>query len=407
MRKTLRALGVGTVAATLGFGALLATSTSASAADNTIVIWVNQERAANYKAVMPPTFKGYNLKMVFKDPNTFRDDLIKASGDDAPDIAINAHDWTGQLVANGTIVKLNVPASALKAFNPQAVNGFRVGTGIYGMPLQVENIALITNKKLVPTNPKTFAELSTTALALKKSGKATVPLALPAGIPYFMQPILTGLGGYYFGTNPNGSFNTKDVGLTNPTFKKNYDLLNSYNKSGLINSKVDYGIAADAFKAGKSPFWINGPWVLSDLKALPFPYTITPVPALVPGIPATPFFGAQGAWVTKWAKVHGVELGANTVVTSLFSSPTFQLSLAKSDGRYPANLKAQAAFKEPILAAFAAAGKGALPMPNIPQMDSVFGVMTGTYTNTFAGTSAIPAQKTFPQAQAQVTKLVK
>jgi arabinogalactan oligomer / maltooligosaccharide transport system substrate-binding protein len=409
MRRTLRAVGIGVLAGTIGFGTLLASAPAQAADNNTIVVWINEERAAYYKQVMPPTYKGYTVKVVYKSPSTFRDDLIKASGDSAPDVAINAHDWTGQLVANGTIVKLNVPASAIKAFDPQAINGFRYGTGIYGIPMQVENIAMITNKKLVPVAPKTFDELSKMALALKKAGKVTVPFAVQQGSggdAYHMEPLFTGLGGYVFGQNPNGSFNPKNVGLYNPTFAKNAHMIDEWNASGLISSAVTADVAKNAFLSGKAPFWITGPWFAPDLSKVKFPYTITKVPTIVPGINPMPFGGAQGAWVTKWAQVHGVQLGANTLVTSLFASPTFQLNLYKNDGRMPANLVAQKGVTDKRLAAWAAAGRGAVPMPNIPQMDAVWGALGGAWVNSTKGKSAIPAAKAFAQAQAAVKKTI-
>ena len=107
--------------------------------------------------------------------------------------------------------------------------------------------------------------------ALKKAGKVTVPFAVPQGAngdAYHMYPLFSGLGGYIFGTTASGSLNVKDVGLDNPTFRKNQGLIDQWNKTGLINSKVDYGIAKTAFTTGKSPFWITGPWELDAIKAL-------------------------------------------------------------------------------------------------------------------------------------------
>ena len=130
---------------------------------------------------------------------------------------------------------------------------------------------MITNASLIKTQPKTFDAVSVEALALKKAGKATVPFAVPQGAngdAYHMYPLFSGLGGYVFATNPSGSVNPKKVGLDNPTFRKNQEIINGWNKTGLINSKVDYGIAKDAFVAGKAPFWITGPWKLDSLKAL-------------------------------------------------------------------------------------------------------------------------------------------
>ena len=409
MRRTLRTLGIGTVAATLGFGTLLA-ATPANAADNTITMWVDQKRIANYREVFPGnTYAGYTINLVPKDFGKLRDDLATVSADSAPDVITGAHDWTGALAANGLIVKLNVPAATIKSLFPYALQGFRYGSGIYGIPTQIENVAMITNKNLIKTAPATFDELSTQALALKKAGKVDVPFAVPQGAngdAYHMYPLFSGLGGYVFGTNPSGSVNPKNVGLYNKTFAKNAGKINEWNKTGLINSKVDYGIAKTAFTTGKSPFWITGPWERDAIAALPFKYSVTAVPAIVAGINAVPFLGAQGGMVTKYAAEHGVQTGANALVTQLMASAAYQTKLAAADGRTPANIAAAKAVTDPILKAFSAASTGGVPMPNVPQMASVWSALGGACVNSTKGAGATPAQKAFAQAQATVVKAI-
>jgi len=289
------------------------------------------------------------------------------------------------------------------------LQGFRYGSGIYGMPTQIENVAMITNSNLIKKQPTTFADVSKQALALKKAGKVTVPFAVPQGTngdAYHMYPLFSGLGGYVFGTNPSGSVNPKKVGLDNPTFRKNENLINKWNKTGLINSKVDYGIAKDAFVAGKSPFWITGPWEYDTLKALKFKYRVTAVPAIVAGIKAVPFLGAQGMMVTKYASAHGVQAGANSLVAEYMSTAAAQEKLAAADKRTPANKQAAAKISDPLLKAFAAAGVGGVPMPNVPQMASVWGSLGGAWVNSTKGKGAVPAQKSFAQAQAAVVKAI-
>ena len=188
--------------------------------------------------------------------------------------------------------------------------------------------------------------------ALKKAGKVTVPFAVPQGAngdAYHMYPLFSGLGGYIFGTTASGSLNVKDVGLDNPTFRKNQGLIDQWNKTGLINSKVDYGIAKTAFTTGKSPFWITGPWELDAIKALPFKYRVTAVPTIVSSLQPVPFLGAQGAMVTKYAAQHGVQVGANALVTQFMASAPYQAKLAAADGRTPANLAAAKAVTDPVL----------------------------------------------------------
>ena len=263
MRRSLRAMVAAPVVVTVAFGSLLAAPV-ANAANNEITVWVDQKRIANYRELFPTgTYAGYTINLVPKDFGKIRDDLATVSADSAPDVISGAHDWTGALAANGLIVKLNVPSATIKSLSPFALQGFRYGSGIYGIPTQIENVAMITNANLIKTQPKTFQQISTQALALKKAGKVTVPFAVPQGAngdAYHMYPMFSGLGGYIFGTNPSGSVNVKTVGLDNPTFRKNQNQINAWNKTGLINSKVDYGIAKTAFTTGKSPFWITGPW---------------------------------------------------------------------------------------------------------------------------------------------------
>ncbi len=409
MRKSLRLMVAAPVVATVAFGSLLAAPV-AQAADNTITMWVNQDQIKDYREVFASgTYAGYTINLVPKDFGKIRDDLATVSADSAPDVITGAHDWTGQLAANGLIVKLNVPSATIKVLAPYALAGFRYGSGIYGIPTQIENVAMITNAKLVPTQPTTFADLSTKALALKKAGKVTVPFAVPQGAngdAYHMYSLFSGLGGYIFGKNPSGSLNVKDVGLNNATFKKNQNLINTWNKSGLINSKVDYGIAKTAFTTGKSPFWITGPWELDAIKALPFKYRVTMVPPIVSGLTPVPMLGAQGGMVTKYAASHGVQVGANALVTQLMASASYQAKLAAANGRTPANAIAAKAVADPVLKAFSAASKGGVPMPNVPQMSSVWGALGGAWVNSTKGAGAMPAQKAFAQAQATVVKAI-
>lgn len=409
MRRSLRAIVAVPSVAAVAFGSLLAVP-AAHAASTTITVWVDQKRIANYREVFPTgSYAGYTINLVPKDFGKIRDDLTTVSADSAPDVISGAHDWTGALAANGSIVKLNVPAATIKALSPFALNGFRYGAGIYGIPTQIENVAMITNANLIKTQPKTFTELATQALALRKAGKVTVPFAVPQGAngdAYHMYPLFSGLGGYVFGSNPSGSVNVKDVGLYNPTFRKNANTINQWNKTGLINSKVDYGIAKTAFTTGKSPFWITGPWELDAIKALPFKYRVTTVPPIVNGISTVPFLGAQGAMVTKYAAEHGVQVGANALVTQYMATAAYQANLAAADGRTPANIKAAQAVSDPVLKAFSAASTGGIPMPNVPQMASVWGALGGAWVNSTKGAGAIPAERSFAQAQATVKKAI-
>ena len=61
-----------------------------------------------------------------------------------------------------------------------------------------------------------------------------------------MYPLFSGLGGYIFGTNSAGNLDPSNIGVANPKFLKNAKIIDGWNKTGFINSKVDYGVGKDA-----------------------------------------------------------------------------------------------------------------------------------------------------------------
>jgi arabinogalactan oligomer/maltooligosaccharide transport system substrate-binding protein len=409
MRTILRRVGVAGIAVALGLAAL-GTAPAALAKDNTIVIWSDSNRADTVRALFPNGYKGLAVEVVVKDFGAIRDELGTVTADAAPDVIVGAHDWVGELAANGLITSINISTKTKNAIAPYALEGFNYRGKYYGMPTQIENVALITNSRLVKKQPKTFDELQDIALTLQKEGKVTVPFAVPQGAngdAYHMYPLFSGLGGYVFKQRANGSLDVRDVGLDNPTFRANDDIINEWNASGLINSKVDYGIAKDAFVAGKAPFWITGPWEIADtISKLPFKYRISTVPPIVEGIKPVPFLGAQGFMVTKYAATHGVGSAANSLVGEFMATPSAQSQLAATNFRTPANKAAAARVTNPQLKAFGAASVGGVPMPNVPQMASVWSNLGGAWVNSTKGKGATPAQRAFAQAERNVVKAI-
>ena len=75
-----------------------------------------------------------------------------------------------------------------------------------------------------------------------------------------MYPFFSGLCGYVFGKNNAGTLDPSDVGVNNKRFLVNATLIDSWNKDGLINAKVDDERAHNAFLKKQAAFWITGPW---------------------------------------------------------------------------------------------------------------------------------------------------
>jgi arabinogalactan oligomer / maltooligosaccharide transport system substrate-binding protein len=369
--------------------------------DSTLVIWTDQDRqaAVTQLANQWATSHGVTVKVVVKDTGSIRDNLGTVAAADAPDVITAAHDWTGQLAANGLVEPLFPSASVRAQFPKYTLDAFSYGTAVkklYGMPVAVENIGLVVNTKLAKI-PKTFAQLEAEALAYKKKSHQSFGIAVQQGTggdAYHMYPFFSGLGGYIFGTNSAGNLDPSNIGVANKNFIKNAHLIDKWNKEGLINSKLDYTGAMNAFLKKQAAFWITGPWNTDTLKKSGLSFKIIQLPKIVDA--SVPFLGVQGVMITKFATTHGVDAAAKDLVTNFLATPAAQTALAAANGRPPANLKAKSS--DPVLRMFSAASKGGVPMPNIPQMSSVWGDLGQAWVRSTKGSGAMPAARSFKGA---------
>src|SRR5207302_294559 len=216
------------------------------------------------------------------------------------------------------------------------------------------------------------------------------------GDAYHMYPFFSGLGGYVFGRNQAGNLDPSNIGVANKAFLKNAGLIDKWDKEGLINSKVDYNTAKNAFLKQQAAFWITGPWESDTLKTSGIKFKIIQMPKIK--FRSVPFLGVQGMMVTKYATDHGVDAVAKDFVSSYMMTAGAQLDLANDNGRTPANLKAAAKYKDPIQSQFGKAGVGGVPMPNIPQMGSVWTDFGQAWVKSTQGAGATKARIAFTTA---------
>ncbi|HLG09121.1 MAG TPA: extracellular solute-binding protein [Gaiellaceae bacterium] len=410
-----RRLRVAAGLAVTAFAAVVAVSsgTSATSQAATVVIWTDADRVAAVTQVASAwaASKGATVQVVQKDFGSIRSQLATVAAETAPDVIVGAHDWVGELSANGSVLPLSPSPATKKQFPAYSLNAFSYGTAIkklYGAPVALENIALITNTKLAKV-PTSFADMEKQALAAKKKTKAQVGIAVQQGAggdAYHMYPFFSGLGGYIFGTNKAGNLDPSDIGVANPKFLKNAALIDKWNKEGLIRSQVAWDTARDLFTKGKVAYYITGPWFVSDIKKSGVPYKISAFPQIVPGIISAPFLGVQGFMVTKFSVAHGVESLAKDLVASYMMQPNSQLALAAANGRFPANTAAGKLVKDADLKSFGAASAGGVPMPNIPQMASVWGDLGAAWVRSTKGAGAITARKSFIGAQKSIAQKI-
>src|SRR6266536_2687048 len=266
MKKGISRVGTAlfTVLAVAMLCAAAASATTNRAAATTVRIWVDKDRHAAVDKVASAwaRSRGVDVQVVEKGFGDIRDKLGTVAADQAPDVIVGAHDWTGELAANGLVQTL-FPSKAIKKLFPRySLDAFSYGGRLYGAPVALENVGLVVNTRLVKV-PKTFAQLEKSALAFKKKGSDHIAIAVPQGSggdAYHMYPFFSGLCGYIFGNNSAGNRDPSNIGVANKKFLANASLIDKWNKEKLINAKVDSGTAQNAFTTGKAAFWITGPW---------------------------------------------------------------------------------------------------------------------------------------------------
>jgi arabinogalactan oligomer/maltooligosaccharide transport system substrate-binding protein len=374
----------------------------------TIRIWTDKDRRADIERIAKAwaATRGANVVVVEKGFGDIRDGLKTVQPESAPDVVIGAHDWTGQLAADGSVVTINPKKAVRKQFPKYALDAFSYGGRLYGAPVALENVGLVVNTRLAAV-PKSWADLERRALAFKNRGADNLGIAVPqapAGDAYHMYPFFSGLGGFIFGKTKSGGLTAKKIGVANTAFLKNASLIDRWNRSGLIKSTVNYDVAKNAFLKGNAAYWITGPWESDTLKSSGLSFRIVQVPKIK--FRSVPFLGVQGFMVTRFAAGHGVGSLAKDLVGAYIMRATSQRALAAANNRFPANNAAGKQVRDSVLAQFGRAGKGGVPMPNIPQMASVWEELGGAWLKATKGPGATPARSAFTTAARNIANKI-
>jgi maltose-binding protein MalE len=366
-----------------------------------IVIWVSSaEQASISKSAT--TWGKSPVAISVHDFASIRNELATVTPANAPDVIVGQNDWLGGLVGSGLLLPL-YPSTAVKRQFPQyTVDAFSYGIALkklYGAPYAFENVALVVNTGLVKL-PRTFAELERRALAFKKRKAGNLGIAVPQASPedaaLYMHPFFAGLGGYIFGKNKVGLLDASDIGVANRTLVSNSSLIDRWNRERLINSKLDYNAAKSAFLSKQAAFWITGPWEAAALKASGLKFKVIQVPKIK--LASVPFLRVEGLMVTKYAAAHSLDTLARDFVASFMLTPSAQLDLARGNARIPANSRAAADYKDTIESKFGKAGLGGVPVPNLPQMSSVWTDLGFAWTKSTQGVGATRASVAFKNA---------
>ncbi len=351
---------------------------STQAAAGELVIWADDKRSAALKPFADKfgAENGVTVKVqaISKDQQTT---FVTASQQNSgPDVMVGAHDWIGNLVQNGAVDPVQLSAEQKSGFAENAVKAVTFNGQTYGVPYATENLALIRNTDLAPAAPATIEDLVAEAKKLKAAKKVSELLCLQAGQngdAYHLYPLYSSAGGYLFGTNANGDYDPKDLGVGKP------ESIAAFQKIAALGEKGDGALKRSitpensiaTFTGKKCAYLVSGPWAITDAKKANIKYDISPVPGFAGGKPAQPFLGVQTFYVAAKGKNKAL---AQEFVTNYVTTPDLAVALYQAEPRPPALTAAfdQVKTGDADLAKFLDAGKNAVPLPAVPEMAAIW-----------------------------------
>lgn len=359
-----------------------AAATEEGGVEGELTVWVDETRegAVSAAAEQFTAATGTKVNLVLKNFDDIRADFTaQVPTGKGPDLTVGAHDWLGELTANGVVAPIQIGDKA-DEFETSAISAFTFGGQLYGLPYAIENIALIRNVDLAPEAPATWEDAMAAADAAGVKYKFLVQMNGEEGDPYTFYPLQTSFGSTVFKQNADGSF-TNELNLATGGDEFAQFLADNGPKgTDVFNQDRTYDIVVDAFARGESPFLVGGPWMLDSFGEVNL--AIDPVPS-AGGQPSSPFAGVQGFYLSAQSQNA---LLASDFMANYLATEEAQLAMYEAGGRPPA-LKAAAdvAAQDPITAGFIAAGADAQPMPSIPEMASVWTPWGRTEAQIIAG----------------------
>lgn len=348
------------------------TTTSAAAEPTgSLLIWADANRAPVFQEISEAFTEetGVEVNVEVKDFGEIRE-AVKLAGPagEGPDLFVGAHDWTGELAADGVVAPIELGGASSDFFDV-ALQGFTHEGQLYAVPVATEAIAMFYNADLVAEPPATLEELRAACEGLEVENCLGVPGGGDGPDFYHNVWFITAPGGYIFAYDPDAGYDTSDIGLDNEGAIEGATVIQSLTEDGVMAS-TNYDTAKNLFLEGSQPFWVTGPWEVGTLTDSDLNWGVAKLPTIDGNTPA-PFVGVQGVFLSAFSENAVI---AQSFLVDFIATTETQLALFEADPRNPAmqSVLDELADNE-VVQTFTLSGADGTPMPNIPAMNAVWG----------------------------------
>jgi len=348
-----------------------------------LLIWINGDKGYKGLAKVGEEFaKKTGVEVTVEHPEDAPGKFQQAAAaGKGPDIWIWAHDRLGEWVGAGLLQPITPSKKALADLDPLALKAFNIGGKQWGYPLSIEAVALVYNKALVKTPPKTFDEVI--ALDKKLSAEGKKAILWDYNNTFFSWPLLAANGGYAFKLKPDGNYDPTNTGVNDAGALKGADLIAKMVKDGVMPKGAGYADMESGFAQGKIAMMINGPWSWENAKKANVDFGVAKIPT-VAGKKAAPFVGVLGAMISKASPNKDV------AVEFLESAVLSPAGLKTINDDVPLGTPASKAFyaqlkDNPNIQVTMASAQDGAPMPNNPEMGRFWSSMASALQNMTEG----------------------
>ena len=368
---------------------------------DSIVIWHDKEDAVaevlqSYLSEALPDY------MITLEKKTSLTDSLKLVGNDpssAPDMFIFAHDKIGLFAEMGILAPIEglLPEGELANYLPMTTEAAAYKGTAYQLPLYFETLLFMYNSKYMTAEmvPETTEELY--AYMEANTGRDRFGFVEQHSTAYYSAAWIHGFGGEIISAD----------GVPFPEPQAVKDALAYHLKFvQLMPGETEYSTVNTLFLEGKADSTIGGPWMVPSAREAGIELGIAPMPVVdETGMPLAPYSGVQGVHVLT----HAAESKSEAVraVLAALCAPEVGVELALASGCAPARTECyddEAVANDELVQAMRTTAEIAIPMPNMPEMDVMWTVVSNLLTD--VNMSGRDVDESFDEALAEAENLI-
>ena len=369
--------------------------------DKKLVIWHDKEEAVvaamqDYLREAVP-----DLEIVFEKKTSLTDSL-KLVGNDpnaAPDLFVFAHDKIGVFAEMGILAPVMplLPEGGTDDFLPMTVTAASYKGTLYQLPLYFETLLFMYNRRYMTDEdvPATTEELY--RYMEENTGRGRYGFVEQHSTAYYSAAWIHGFGGSIIDDN----------GTPFPDEQAVQQALRYHLKFvALMPGETEYNTVNTLFLEGKADATIGGPWMVPSARAAGIDLGIAPMPMVdETGLKLAPYSGVQGIHVLKYAAEK--KTAAVKELLAALSKQEIGTALAVASGCAPANSECYddaLVANDPMVQVMRTTAEIAVPMPNIPEMDVMWTVVSNLLTD--VNLSGKDVAVSFESAKNQANSLI-